>query len=106
MSELKELPKEEQIGVLKVVKLSAKQKKYQATRKRRAQKIDKLIETDYINLAKQNKSKSYIMDYLRDKYRNSQGYSFSKQRIYNALDLRKIYKNIRAMQGCNPLLGA
>ena len=87
-------------------KKSAKQQWYQKERKLKQELINLQINRDYLKLIKQDKSTSFIMSYLRNKYKNGKGEPCSKQRIYNALDLKNIDKEIRATQGCDPLQGA
>jgi hypothetical protein len=85
-----------------IKKFTRNQLQYQISRKRNKARTDRLISKDYIRLAKQNKSKQFIMSYLQNKYKNAQGNSFTERRIYDALNLRKINREIRAMQECNP----
>ena len=87
-------------------KLTKNQQWYQKERKRIAERINRGIRRDYLRLAKQNKSKAYIMSVLQNKYRNSEGKPFSPQRIYNALDLRAINKEILALRERNQLVDA
>jgi len=82
------------------------QVRYNRRRTRAAKYLYKRIQEDYIKLRVKHIDKSVIISMLQNKYRNRDGYPYSHQTIYNALNFREINRRIREMQACNPLLDA
>ena len=82
------------------------QVRYNRKRTRAARYLYKRIQEDYIKLRVKRIDKTVIISMLQNKYRNKDGYPYSRQTIYNALNFREINRRIRAMQACNPLLDA
>ncbi len=83
-------------------KQTAGQLEYNRKRAKQREAIDRQIRKEYLLMRIKNWEKGYIISQLQKKFRNADGTPFSHTRIYQAIDIRKANKELRAMQGCNP----
>lgn len=87
---------------VKSKKQTAGQLDYNRKRSKQRECIDKQIQKEYLKMRLKKWEKGYIISQLQSKFRNSDGAPYSHTRIYQAIDIRKTNKELRAMQGCNP----